>query len=221
MPWHSPAVTADEALAYDLRSVGRSLRRDTPRRTHERALTVGCEPRARQEMHTMGTLLETFRSNYSATQDAEMSLDEYLDLCKREPDVYATAAERMLAGIGEPELVDTRNDQRLARLFGNRIDPPLPRLPRVLRHGGGDRADRRLLQARGAGPRGEEADPLPAGPGRRRQVLHLRAAEDGDGGTARSTRSRARRSTNRRSASSRPRSTARCSSASTASRAAT
>ena len=50
-----------------------------------------------------------------------MGLDEYLDLCKREPAVYATAAERMLAGIGEPELVDTRNDQRLARLFGNRV----------------------------------------------------------------------------------------------------
>src|SRR4030095_973075 len=70
---------------------------------------------------TMSTLLETFRSNYSATQDEELSLDEYLDLCKRDPSVYATAAERMLAGIGEPDFVDTRNDQRLARLFGNRI----------------------------------------------------------------------------------------------------
>src|SRR4030095_1499711 len=69
----------------------------------------------------MSTLLETFRSNYSATQDEDLSLDEYLDLCKRDPTVYATAAERMLAGIGEAEMVDTRNDQRLARLFGNRI----------------------------------------------------------------------------------------------------
>ena len=69
----------------------------------------------------MSTLLETFRSNYCATQEEELSLDEYLDLCKRQPAVYATAAERMLAGIGEPELVDTRSDQRLARLFGNRI----------------------------------------------------------------------------------------------------
>ncbi len=69
----------------------------------------------------MSTLLETFRSNYSATQDEELSLDEYLDLCKRDPTAYATAAERMLAGIGEPDLVDTRNDQRLARLFGNRV----------------------------------------------------------------------------------------------------
>src|SRR5439155_5090231 len=69
----------------------------------------------------MSTLLETFHSTYSATQDEDLSLDEYLDLCKRDPSVYATAAERMLAGIGEPEMVDTRNDQRLARLFGNRI----------------------------------------------------------------------------------------------------
>src|SRR5690348_9217729 len=68
----------------------------------------------------MSTLLDDFRTNYSATQDEEMSLDEYLDLCKREPSTYANAAERMLAGIGEPELVDTRNDPRLARIFGNR-----------------------------------------------------------------------------------------------------
>jgi len=69
----------------------------------------------------MGTLLDTFRSNYSATQDEELSLDEYLDLCRRDARVYATAAERMLAGIGEAELIDTRNDQRLGRLFGNRV----------------------------------------------------------------------------------------------------
>ena len=69
----------------------------------------------------MSTLLETFRTNYSATREEELSLDEYLDLCRRDPTVYATAAERMLAGIGEPELVDTRGDPRIARLFGNRI----------------------------------------------------------------------------------------------------
>jgi serine protein kinase len=69
----------------------------------------------------MSSLLETFRSNYSATQEEELSLDEYLELCKRDPSVYATAAERMLAGIGEPEFVDTRNDPRLSRLFGNRV----------------------------------------------------------------------------------------------------
>src|SRR5690606_15601081 len=34
---------------------------------------------------------------------------------------YASSAERMLAAIGEPELIDTRNDPRLSRLFGNRV----------------------------------------------------------------------------------------------------
>jgi len=69
----------------------------------------------------MTTLLDTFRSSYSATQDAEMNLEEYLELCKEDPSVYASAAERMLAGIGEPELVESRNDPRLARIFGNRM----------------------------------------------------------------------------------------------------
>jgi serine protein kinase len=69
----------------------------------------------------MSTLLEDFRSSYSATQGEEMSLEEYLELCKKDPSAYATAAERMLAAIGEPELVDTRNDPRLGRIFGNRV----------------------------------------------------------------------------------------------------
>ena len=69
----------------------------------------------------MATVLEQFRSNYSATQSEEISVEEYLDLCRREPSTYASAAERMIAGIGEPELVDTRNDPRLGRIFGNRV----------------------------------------------------------------------------------------------------
>src|SRR5678810_1147369 len=69
----------------------------------------------------MTNVLEQFRSNYSATQAEEMGIHEFLDLCKREPATYASAAERMIAGIGEPELIDTRNDQRLGRIFGNRV----------------------------------------------------------------------------------------------------
>ncbi len=69
----------------------------------------------------MGTLLETYRTHYAAAREEEFSLDDYLDLCRADPSVYATAAERMLAGIGDAELVDTRNDPRLARLFGNRV----------------------------------------------------------------------------------------------------
>jgi serine protein kinase len=66
-------------------------------------------------------LIESYASNYARTRDTEMSLSEYLDLCKRDRIAYATAAERMLQAIGEPEIVDTRTDSRLSRIFSNRI----------------------------------------------------------------------------------------------------
>ena len=66
-------------------------------------------------------LFDTYREMYVKGREEEMSLVDYLELCKRDPMAYASAAERMLAAIGEPELVDTRNDQRLSRLFSNRI----------------------------------------------------------------------------------------------------
>ena len=49
-----------------------------------------------------------------------MAFDEYLDLCKNDKLVYASAAERMLSSIGEPELTDTSKDPRLSRIFLNR-----------------------------------------------------------------------------------------------------
>ena len=69
----------------------------------------------------MATLLEAYRSSYSTAQEQDLSLEEYLALCKTDPCAYATAAERMLAAIGDPELVDTRNDPRLVRIFSNRV----------------------------------------------------------------------------------------------------
>jgi len=69
----------------------------------------------------MTTLIEGYRTRYSAAQEEEFTLEQYLDLCKSNPGVYASAAERMLEAIGEPEIVDTRNDPRLSRIFGNRV----------------------------------------------------------------------------------------------------
>src|SRR3989441_12362940 len=69
----------------------------------------------------MTTLLEQYKSAYSATADEDLSLEAYLGLCEKDSGAYATAAERMLAAIGDPELVDTRHDQRLSRIFGNRV----------------------------------------------------------------------------------------------------
>ncbi len=53
------------------------------------------------------TIFNHYLNRYESTQEEELSLQEYLDLCKSDPSVYASAAERMLLAIGEPELVDT------------------------------------------------------------------------------------------------------------------
>ncbi len=67
------------------------------------------------------SILNHFRDRYEDAKEDEMSLQEYLELCKSDPSVYATAAERMLMAIGEPDLVDTRKDPRLSRIFSNKM----------------------------------------------------------------------------------------------------
>ncbi len=67
------------------------------------------------------SIFNQFQERYEEAKEDEMSLQEYLDLCKSDPSVYATAAERMLMAIGEPELVDTRDDPRLSRIFSNKV----------------------------------------------------------------------------------------------------
>jgi serine protein kinase len=67
------------------------------------------------------TIFSHYRERYEATQQEELSIQEYLELCKSDPSVYATAAERILAAIGEPEIVDTSRDPRLSRIFQNKV----------------------------------------------------------------------------------------------------
>lgn len=66
------------------------------------------------------SILEKYQSRYVQHQPEEMTVMEYLDACKTDPTMYATAHERMLSAIGEPEIIDTRNDERQSRLFQNR-----------------------------------------------------------------------------------------------------
>ncbi|TQV71793.1 PrkA family serine protein kinase [Exilibacterium tricleocarpae] len=67
------------------------------------------------------SIFSHYRERYETTQQEEMTIQEYLDLCKAKPGVYASAAERMLMAIGEPELIDTSRDSRLSRIFSNKI----------------------------------------------------------------------------------------------------
>ncbi len=62
-----------------------------------------------------------FVARYARNREEELTLDQYLAECKRDPLAYATAAERMLTAIGEPKMVDTRNEPRLSRLFANKL----------------------------------------------------------------------------------------------------
>ena len=66
-------------------------------------------------------VVRNFLTRYEQTREDELSLEEYLEACKKNPLVYATAAERILAAIGEPEIFDTHHDQRLSRIFGNKV----------------------------------------------------------------------------------------------------
>ncbi len=107
-------------------------------------------------------VISNFAARFERSREEELSIEEYLAECKRNPLAYATAAERMLKAIGEPEMVDTRNDPRLSRLFANKVIKIYPAFAEF--YGMEDAIEQivALLPPRRAGPRGEEADPLPA-----------------------------------------------------------
>jgi serine protein kinase len=66
-------------------------------------------------------IFDNYAARYERTREEEYSLQEYLEICKRDRLAYASAAERMLTAIGEPELLDTRHDPRLSRIFANKV----------------------------------------------------------------------------------------------------
>lgn len=68
----------------------------------------------------MSNILSKFQDRYERHQAEEMTITEYLEGCKTDHSFYASAAERMLMAIGDPEIIDTRKDDRLSRIFTNR-----------------------------------------------------------------------------------------------------
>ncbi|HYG89412.1 MAG TPA: PrkA family serine protein kinase [Azospirillum sp.] len=65
-------------------------------------------------------LFMRYTQSYEGRRETEMTLMEFLEGCRNDPMMYASAPERILAAIGEPEVVDTSKDQRLGRIFMNR-----------------------------------------------------------------------------------------------------
>jgi serine protein kinase len=71
----------------------------------------------------MDTTLDIFADyarSFEARREADMSVAEYLEACRTDPGMYASAPERILRAIGEPQVVDTAKDPRLGRIFLNR-----------------------------------------------------------------------------------------------------
>lgn len=67
------------------------------------------------------SIFSRYQERYEEAKEEEYSLQEYLDICKNDKTAYASAAERILLAIGEPEMVDTSKDPRLSRIFSNKI----------------------------------------------------------------------------------------------------
>ena len=67
------------------------------------------------------SIFSNYQARYEDTEEEEYSLKEYLEICKKDPSAYATAAERLLMAIGDAEHVDTSRDPRLSRIFSNKI----------------------------------------------------------------------------------------------------
>ena len=68
----------------------------------------------------MMSIFNHYQARYETHKEEEFSLTDYLDLCREDPSVYASATERMLAAIGEPTVIDTSRDTTLSRIFSNK-----------------------------------------------------------------------------------------------------
>ena len=65
-------------------------------------------------------VFDLFNRDYTREQLETMSLRDWLLAARDDKMLYASPAERMIAAIGEPELIDTAQDARLGRIFFNR-----------------------------------------------------------------------------------------------------
>src|ERR1700677_3530325 len=73
-------------------------------------------------------IFSIFSMAYARERRTAMSLMEFLEGCRDDPGMTASVAERMIAAIGEPVIVDTAKDPRLGRIFFNRTIKLYPSL---------------------------------------------------------------------------------------------
>src|SRR5271156_4582243 len=71
-------------------------------------------------VQTVEDIFSVYARGYDQHREGEITLPEFLEGCRDDPMMYATATERLLAAIGEPVMVDTSKDARMGRIFMNR-----------------------------------------------------------------------------------------------------
>ena len=66
------------------------------------------------------SLLKSFKNSFKSTEK-DLTITQFLNLCKEDSSIYSSPAERMLKAIGEPEMVSTKDDPRLSRIHSNKV----------------------------------------------------------------------------------------------------
>ena len=72
-------------------------------------------------------LFDSYTKAFESRRETLMTVQEFLEGCKKDPLMFAGPHERLLAAIGEPEMIDTSRDSRLGRIHSNRTIRVYPR----------------------------------------------------------------------------------------------
>jgi len=67
------------------------------------------------------SILEIYQQEYGEHKGEEIPFLDYLEVAKTDASMYASPHERLVKAIGEPKLINTSKDERLGRIFQNRI----------------------------------------------------------------------------------------------------
>ncbi len=67
------------------------------------------------------SIFQHYQSRYDQAQQESYTIQEFLEICQQDKFAYASAAERLLKAIGQPEMIDTSSEPSLSRIFSNRV----------------------------------------------------------------------------------------------------
>ncbi|MFT5758171.1 MAG: serine protein kinase [Alteromonadaceae bacterium] len=67
------------------------------------------------------SIFQHYQSRYDQSKEESYTVQEFLDICRKDKLAYASAAERLLTAIGKPEMIDTSVEPSLSRIFSNRV----------------------------------------------------------------------------------------------------